>query len=158
MARLKRNRRLRRNRASAAADTVDELENLALLGGIAFAAYWIVSGKATAFLCPGGGGICALWPQQTTMQSPLPPIGTAITHATVPSIPQGDLVVMTSSGPQTYGPNGLVPGTGQTVNGLRSLGYADSDIAAMIEDYESNPGAFTPDVGLGPAGGAGGSW
>ncbi len=155
MARLKRNNRLRRNRASAAADTVDELENLALLGGIAFAAYWILSGKATSFLCPGGGGICALRPTQTTVQSPLPPIGAAITHATVPSIPAGDLVVMTSSGPQTYGPNGLVPGTGQTVNELRSAGYADSDIAGMIQSYTSNPGAFTPD---GPAGGAGGSW
>jgi hypothetical protein len=155
MARLKRNSRLRRNRASAAADTLDELENLALLGGLAFAAYWIVSGKASAFLCPGGGGICALWPVQTTVQSPLPPIGAAITHTTVPSIPQGDLVVMTSSGPQTYGPNGLVPGTGQTVNELRSLGYGDSDIAAMIQSYESSPGTFTA---VGPAGGAGGSW
>lgn len=155
MARLKRNSRLRRNRASAAADTLDELENLALLGGIAFAAYWILSGKATSFLCPGGGGICALWPTQTTVQGPLPPIGAAITHATVPSIPAGDLVVMTSSGPQTYGPNGLVPGTGQTVNELRSAGYADADIAGLIQSYESNPGAFTP---VSPAGGAGGSW
>jgi len=147
--------RRRRNRAGAAADTVDELENLALLGGIAFAAYWIVSGKATAFLCPGGGGICALWPTQTTVQSPLPPIGAAITHTTVPSIPQGDLVVMTSSGPQTYGPNGLVEGTGQTVNDLRAAGYSDNDIASIIEQYTANPGAFTP---VGPAGGAGGSW
>jgi len=59
---------------------------------------------------------------------------------------------MTSSGPQTYGPNGLVPGTGLSVTDLRNAGYADSDIAGLIQQFEADPGAYSP------IGGAGGSW
>jgi hypothetical protein len=157
----------RRRNASDVLGPIVELEGLLVFGGLGILAYWIATGGAKAFFCPGGGGICSLFPKQTGLLAPLPGVGTGVSgsYGTTPpglpslpagynpTIPSGDLVVMTSSGPQTFGPSGLVPGTGQSVTDLRNIGLSDSDISGLIAQYFSNPGAYTADDG-----GASGSW
>jgi hypothetical protein len=131
------------------------MEGLAILGAIGYVAYWILSGKAAAFLGPG---LTSLFPTQTTMLN-LPPnteqqygnqVFGANANGTAYTVQQsggvvgtGTITVMTDAGPQDFGPSGEVPGTGQTVNELRSIGYTNQQISLLIETYYANPGAYS---------------
>jgi len=64
--------------------------------------------------------------------------------------PSGTLVVVDATGkPQTYGADGIIPGTSVSVNDLRAQGISDDQIGQMIVNSQTNPGV---------GGGAGGSW
>jgi hypothetical protein len=148
----------RRNASSTVLDQLSQLEGLALFGGLGLLAYWIMTGGAKAFLCPAGGGICSLFPKQTTMLGPLPAPGTG--QAAFPSqansvAPHTVIVTQANAGgvgPVTYGPSYEVPGTGLTVADFQASGYSDSELGTLLTNLTS----YTDDGN--PDGGASGSW